>query len=305
MDVISWRVANFSVAPPARLSSPIRLHPSTTRPHPLPNSSSRFTLNSRKKRSPAEPILKPAIIDEVYEDDEDDDLFIDDEFEDEFMDDGDIDEFIEDDYEGESTELFVGDGGGGGGIRLAGTPWDKEALAIAEDVLLSFDGDLQIYAFRTMVHSVIQVRIEKMSNKSGSPGMDDIEAFSVAYREKLDEAELSGSIPKNISLEVSSPGLERVVRIPQDLDRFKERNMYVKYITVSNEDAANSPAECDGVLRLISFDLETQSCTWGIADVKINREKAGKGRPLNKKQKDWRLTTPFESLRLVRVYADI
>ncbi|CAM8939495.1 unnamed protein product [Rhodiola kirilowii] len=310
MDVISCRLSTVSSVPPRNIISlffPIQVHPDRFRPpQPVFKSPCRFVAHARKKSSPVEPVLKPEIIEEVYEDDEDEDHFIHDEFEDdEFMDDGDIDGFIEDDFEGESVELFVGDGSGGGGIRFAGTPWDEEALAIAEDVLLAFDGDLQIYAFRTLVNSLIQVRIEKMSNKSGSPGMDDIEAFSRAYREKLDEAELSGSIPKNISLEVSSPGLERVVRIPQDLDRFKERNMYVKYVTFSNEDVTSLPVDSDGVFRLVSFDLETKCCTWGIADVKINREKAGKGKPLNKKQKDWRLTTPFDSLRLVRIYADI
>lgn len=61
--------------------------------------------------------------------------------------------------------LKVGDGGGGGGISLAGTWWDKKALAIAEEVTRSFDGELQIYAFRTLVNSTIQVRIERLSNK--------------------------------------------------------------------------------------------------------------------------------------------
>ena len=33
--------------------------------------------------------------------------------------------------------------------------------------------------------------------------MEDIEAFSVTYRARLDEAQLNKSIPENISLEVS------------------------------------------------------------------------------------------------------
>lgn len=41
-------------------------------------------------------------------------------------------------------------------------------------------------------------------NSSGSPSMMDIEAFSSAYRARLDEAEAAGSIPKNYSLEVFS-----------------------------------------------------------------------------------------------------
>lgn len=61
--------------------------------------------------------------------------------------------------------MKVGDGGGGGGISLAGTWWDKKALEIAEEVSLSFDGELRIYAFKTLLNSIIQVRIEKLSNK--------------------------------------------------------------------------------------------------------------------------------------------
>ena len=79
--------------------------------------------------------------------------------------------------------------------------------------------------------------------------------------------------------------------------------MYVKYTT--KVDDVTSPLERDGILRLESFDLEMECCTWGIADVRVNREKAGKGRPLNKKQREWRVVTPFDSLLLVRIYADL
>ncbi|GKD05678.1 ribosome maturation factor RimP, partial [Tanacetum coccineum] len=215
----------------------------------------------------------------------------------------DEDDDFEDDYLDEDADPRAGDGGGGGGISLAGTTWDKEALTIAEQVLLSFDGELGIYAFKTLQNSAVRVRIERLTNKSGSPDMEDIEAFSKAYQERLNEAEAAGSIPVDISLEVSSPGLERVVRIPQDLERFKERPMYVKYMTPVDNDATSS-SERDGVLRLDSFDLEAKCCTWGLADVRVNREKAGKGRPLSKKQKEWRLNTPFESLLLVRIHAE-
>ncbi|KAM0044455.1 putative ribosome maturation factor RimP, rimP domain superfamily [Helianthus debilis subsp. tardiflorus] len=248
----------------------------------------------KKNRSP-EPLLTPSIVEEVSEVDE----FDDEEFDDEGFDD---DDDFEDDYLDEDAEPRFGDGGGGGGICLAGTVWDKEVLTIAEEVSLSFDGELGIYAFKTLQNSAIRVRIERLSNKSGSPTMEDIEAFSNAYRERLNQAEAAGSIPVDISLEVSSPGLERVVRVPQDLERFKDRPMYVKYTT--REDDVSPSCEHDGVLRLESFDLETKCCTWGIADVKVNREKAGKGRPLNKKQREWRITTPFDSLLLVRIYAD-
>ncbi|KAG8378142.1 hypothetical protein BUALT_Bualt08G0107300 [Buddleja alternifolia] len=259
---------------------------------------------ARRKNSQPEPVLKPSIIQEVsMNDDNGDDDGVEDEFlleDDELVED---DGYFEDEYFAEEAEPFAGDGAGGGGISLAGTAWDKKALEIAEEIAVSFDGDLGIYAFKTLLNATIQVRVERLTNKSGSPNMKDIEDFSTAYRARLDEAEATGSIPGNISLEVSSPGVERIVRIPQDLDRFKDRNLYVKYVTQVVESGSSS--EHDGIFRLISFDSEASSCTWGLADVRVNREKSGKGRPLSKKQKEWRLVTPLDSLRLVRFYSEI
>ncbi|KAH1065166.1 hypothetical protein J1N35_030153 [Gossypium stocksii] len=273
-------------------------------------SSSPFAIHARKKNSKSEPLLEPTLVEEVSmnDDDEEDELLLFDDFEDDELmidndDDDDDDDFFEEEYTEDETELYVGDGAGGGGISLAGTWWDKEALLLAEDVCQSFGGDLGIYAFKTMSNSSIQVRIERLTNKSGSPSMEDIEAFSVSYRAKLDEAELARSVAENITLEVSSPGVERVVRIPQDLDRFKDRSLYVKYVTEVADSGKLS--EADGVFRLVSFDMETKCCIWGLADVRINREKAGKGRPLSKKQREWRLETSFDSLRLVRLYSEI
>ncbi|KAI5015135.1 hypothetical protein ZWY2020_056525 [Hordeum vulgare] len=228
---------------------------------------------------------------------DDDDIMDDDDSE------NDDDYDFEDDFEsGDEQDLYVGDGGAGGGVALAGTWWGKEALALAEEVSASFDGDLKIYAFKATANLEIRVRIEKMSTRYGSPTIDDIEAYTIAYRAKLDDAESAGRIPKNVSLEVSSPGVERVIRVPDDLERFKERSMYVRYV-ITSEDAATSQ-EGDGVFRLISYDVDLCECTWGIADVKINRQQTGKGRPLSKKQREWRLQTPFESLKLVRVYSE-
>ncbi|KAG6528499.1 uncharacterized protein LOC122039831 [Zingiber officinale] len=231
-------------------------------------------------------------------------------FADDFGDDFELedDEDFEDEFEEEELEkeasLFVGDGAAGGGISLAGNWWDNEALTIAQEVSVTFDGDLKIYAFKTTTNSDIRVRIEKLSTRYGSPSMEDIEAFSTVYRSRLDEAELAGKLP-DISLEVSSPGLERVVHVPEELERFKDRPMYVKYVVDSDNDVATSSSqEKDGVFSLISLDVESGQCTWGIADVKVNRQKAGKGRPLSKKQREWRLQTSFESLRLVRLHPD-
>ncbi|BAT78761.1 hypothetical protein VIGAN_02148800 [Vigna angularis var. angularis] len=267
----------------------------------------------RKRDSDSEPLPEPSIVQELslLEEEEEEEEFLDEyEYETELDDNDDEDDGDDDEYYEEQEEagvpynvLKAGDGGAGGGISLAGTWWDKKALAIAKEVTLSFDGELQSYAFKTLLNSTIQVRIENLSKKSGSPSMENIEAFSATYREKLDEAELAKSVPDNLCLEVSSPGVERIVRIPDDLDRFKERPMYVKYVIIN--DPNNPAAESEGVFMLESFDLGTKCCTWGLADVKVNRQKSGKGRPLNKKQREWRLSIPFDSLRFVRLHSDI
>ncbi|KAK2390558.1 hypothetical protein QL285_064085 [Trifolium repens] len=284
---------------------------SSLQPWRIPSSPLLLTISSKKKNSDSEPVLESTIVQEVSadEDEEVDDgeFEYDTEIDEEFENDSDgggeyYDEEEGYDVEEEDSVPYAGDGGAGGGIALAGTWWDKKALAIAKEVTMSFDGDLQIYAFKTLVNSTVQVRIEKLSNKSGSPTMEDVEAFSKTYRAKLDEAELAKSVPENLSLEVSSPGVERTVRIPDDLDRFKERSMYVKYVI--DDDSNNPSAESDGVFKLESFDVETKYCTWSLADVRFNREKAGKGRPLNKKQREWRLSTPFHSLLFVRLHSD-
>ncbi|GER47855.1 ribosome maturation factor RimP [Striga asiatica] len=258
---------------------------------------------AKKKNAQREPVVSPSVVEEltVVNEDFQDDIFIEDFQDDQLVDDDGGD--FEDEYLEEEAEPSVGDGAGGGGISLAGTSWDQKALDLAQEVTVSFDGELGIYAFRTLLNASIQVRIERLTNKSGSPNMADIEDFTTRYQARLDEAEATGSIPVNIYLEVSSPGVERVVRIPEDFERFKDRNLYVKYAFEAV--GSSSFSEHDGVFRLLSYDSGAKSCTWGLANVRVNRENSGKGRPLSKKQKEWRLETPLDSLRLVRLYSEI
>jgi len=94
------------------------------------------------------------------------------------------------------------------------------------------------------------------------------------------------------------------VRLPQDLERFKDLPMYVRYIESSGDSGAEPP-EMDGVLELESVDIEGGSAKWKVADVRLNRDLAGKGRGLTRKQKDWRVNLPFETIQLVRLYIDL
>lgn len=118
-----------------------------------------FASLARKRDSQPEPVLKPAIVEE------EEDAVIFDGFDDDALDDEYEDGNFEDEYLEDDAEVYAGDGGGGGGISLAGTWWDKEALAIAQEVSRSFDGDLKIYAFKTLLNCTIQVRIENLSKR--------------------------------------------------------------------------------------------------------------------------------------------
>lgn len=214
----------------------------------------------------------------------------------------DDDDFWEDDFE---PEAEVNDGGDGGGIVLGDAPWAKAAFRLAEEAVSQFNGALEIFAFKVSKDSgIIRVRVDKLSDKYGSPTMDELQKYSASYSKLLDTAGEAKAVPDDLALEVSSPGAERVVRIPKDLERFKDLPMYVRYIESSSDSNAETP-EKDGILELDSVDMEVGSAKWKLADVRLNRELTGKGRGLNRKQRDWRVDLPFESIQLVRLYIDL
>lgn len=99
-------------------------------------------------------------------------------------------------------------------------------------------------------------------------------------------------------MKVSSPGAERLLKVPDDLDRFKEMPMRVCYL----DDLESKRLEKNGVFLLES--IETESCIWKLANVKENRDPLSKGRPLSRKQKDWRLELPFLMHKRVSLYLD-
>ena len=100
-------------------------------------------------------------------------------------------------------------------------------------------------------------------------------------------------------MQVSSPGAERLLRIPDDLDRFKDMPMSVSYLE-ENPD----PKPSEKVLLLDSVDIGSQQCVWKLANVRENRDVQGKGRPMSRKQRDWRLTLHFESIKRLTLYLD-
>ncbi|KAG8366463.1 hypothetical protein BUALT_Bualt17G0082600 [Buddleja alternifolia] len=195
--------------------------------------------------------------------------------------------------EEDEAEPEVGDGGDGGGVVLQSCPWGEKALSIAQEVLLQFGEGMELYAFKTSPRGYIYVRLDKVSNEYGCPSMDEIESFSRQYKEKLDEIGARGEIPDDLALEVSSPGADRLLRVPDDLERFNDMPMVVSYV----EDSDGRCPEKNGVYFLDTIDTESSCCVWKLADVKENRDPSAKGRPLSRKQKDCRLKLPYAVIK--------
>ncbi|TVT97880.1 hypothetical protein EJB05_56842, partial [Eragrostis curvula] len=179
------------------------------------------------------------------------------------------------DSEDEGVEPEIGDGGDGGGVVLRDFKWGERALAAAKEVLAEhFSEDFAMFAFKLSPKGYVYVRLDKLTNMYGCPG-------------------------------VSSPGAERLIKVPDDLDRFKDMAMRVQYhVEGDNDLVPKQNLLKDGIFFLESVDVQAEHCTWKLADVKENRAEAGKGRPMNRKQKDWRLQTSFKAVKKATLYLD-
>ncbi|KAI7993898.1 Ribosome maturation factor RimP [Camellia lanceoleosa] len=202
--------------------------------------------------------------------------------------------------EEDDAEPEIGDGGDGGGVVLQNCPWGERALSIAHEILLQFGDDMKLYAFKTTPRGYIYVRLDKLSNEYGCPGMEEIESYSHQYKKRLDEVGALGEIPDDLALEVSSPSAERLLKVPDDMNRFKDMPMRVSYV----EDLESKCPEKNGVFYLDSIKTESGSCVWRLADVKENRDPSAKGRLLSRKQKDWRLELPYAMFKKVTLFLD-
>ncbi|KAK9823937.1 hypothetical protein WJX72_006504 [[Myrmecia] bisecta] len=212
--------------------------------------------------------------------------------------DEDFDGDFEEDLEGLSDldELDDADANGHG-IDTGKVDWGVLGLDAAKRVLESpAFGHLQLFSYTAVGASKrVDVRLDKPEDKFGSPTLDDISDFSRSYITEFDQA--LGSQAGTISVQVSSPGAERPVRVPDDLLRFKDLPMKVDY---RSEDKS-----LHGVLQLVQLDSDAQTTEWRLADVRANRSGAGKGRTkLTKKAAEQRFTIPVADLQGVRLHMD-
>jgi ribosome maturation factor RimP len=159
----------------------------------------------------------------------------------------------------------------------------------------------------------------------GSPTLEDISSFSSTFNQKL--AAALGPESDTITIEVSSPvgclirvhlflmqqscclqladivcpclilpqGAERQIRVPGDLERFRELPMKVEW---NRQDGQVDTK----VLSFSQLNIAAGSTQWRLADVKVNR--TGKGRGLNRQQRDELYDIPLANLRYVRLHLD-
>ena len=129
----------------------------------------------------------------------------------------------------------------------------------------------------------VYVRLDKVENKYGSPTLDDIEAFSRKYNAVLEE-ELGQEVSDDIEVEVSSPGAERALRVPEDLLRFSDLPIRVEApksaVNFDGIEVKKSKNDLHATIRLVAtvaeVNLETGKVELAPFKSKRNEEAFGR-----------------------------
>ncbi|KAG2497798.1 hypothetical protein HYH03_004069 [Edaphochlamys debaryana] len=305
-------------APPAvsRLASrPASLAPSpapTTRRsiHPLVCSAAKGGSEAKgkggkgKPQAPAPPAKTKGAAAKAAAEEEDED-----EGEDGFLLDEDLEEMEEGEYEDEDEFGEDEDEGSEGDyasllepddapreVATGGTAWGEAVLRAAQEVLAqpALKG-LELYLFRALPgQRKVDIRLDKLDDVYGSPSIDDIERFQRGMFAVL-ERELGAEEAGDISFEVSSPGAERIVRVPDELERFGGLPLRVEYRQPDGQPGSS-------VLVLEALDAAAASTAWRLANVRANA--TVKGRALTKKQLAQKVALPLADIVRVRIHVD-
>lgn len=200
----------------------------------------------------------------------------------------DLDDLLGDEDEEESVGM---------GINTAGTDWGEAALAAVRS-LLATDDTLDLYSLRAFPgNKRLDIRIDKLTNQYGSPSLDEVGDFSRALYAELESA-LGEEVAGDIEVEVSSPGAERLVKVPEELERFAELPMRVEYD--GPEEGADVLSQ---VLQYQEISGDGAVTRWKLADVRANR--TGKGKPLNKKQRETVIEIDVGAIKQINLHVDI
>lgn len=180
----------------------------------------------------------------------------------------------------------------------AGTEWGQTGLDVLKEVLGDdeFGGELEIFSYKVSAERKrIYISIDAVNDKFGSPTLDQLGAVSRSYNNILEEK----GFPDDVALEVASPGAERQLRLPHELERFRDLTMKVTYAASAEEEGAEGALT--KVLDVEDIDADG-SPTFKLADVEENRPQAKKGQGMNKKQRDWRLKLGVGDISKANLY---
>jgi ribosome maturation factor RimP len=218
----------------------------------------------------------------------------DEEEDEEILEDGDV---LDDDEFEDEEEYF------GMEITTGGTEWGETILSAVQR-LLSTDDTMEIYSFRVSGRSKrVDIRLDKLTNKYGSPSLDEVGQFSRDLNQEL-ETIMGEEKAGEIEIEVSSPGAERFVKVPDEFDRFGEMPMLVEYDDGgTGVEGGKERKKTVLQFRDVSGDGGEMVSNWTLADVRANR--SGKGRLLNKKQRETVIEIPVEAIIQVNLHVDI
>ena len=100
-------------------------------------------------------------------------------------------------------------------------------------------------------------------------------------------------------------GAEREVRVPEELSRFAALPMRVQYAAVGSD--GGPAAAVSSVLCFVEAAAAAGGAAvtrWRLADVRANRT-AGKGRPLNKKQRESIVEIEVAAITKVNLHVDM
>ena len=141
--------------------------------------------------------------------------------------------------------------------------WEGNARNIAQE---SLEDGFLLFDFK-VVHlgkSVkIKIDLDKETNPHGSPSVRDCIRFSKSYSRKLEDfCNTTDCSPKEYSLEVSSPGAYRQIKIPSDLERFRSYPMKVQYL---NDDKT--------YIDVFNFlEIKDKLTQWKLAQIDFNKK---------------------------------
>ena len=178
---------------------------------------------------------------------------------------------------------------------------DTQGIKWAEVALLatsSLDA-LTLHSFSVNVgRRLIYITLDKFIDAYGSPSMDEIALFSTRLMDRLNDA-LGGAVAESLHFEVSSPGAERIVRVPFELMRFQSMPMKVLY---QLNDADGDSRTATKILEFIRHDSELT--VWKNWKERNQKKKGSKGRS-KVVDFDQEMTIPIRDLLHVHLYLDL